>query len=74
MITVENSRMCSCGKQDMDISLGGLRSVTLNALSGILDSKSLGHARLRTICIEAVIRAAVEFGGSTGRLFAINSD
>lgn len=44
----------------------GLRRPTLNALSGVLDSKSREHVRLGTVCIENLIRAAVELGGSTG--------
>ncbi|KAJ4237035.1 hypothetical protein NW759_000158 [Fusarium solani] len=43
-----------------------LRRPTLTALSGVLDSRSREQVRLGTICVENLIRAAVELGGSTG--------
>jgi hypothetical protein len=43
-----------------------LRRPTLAALSGALDSKSREQVRLATVCIEYLIRAATELGGSTG--------
>lgn len=43
-----------------------LRRPTLNGLSGVLDSRSREHVRLGTVCIEYLIRAAVELGGSSG--------
>ncbi|KAG6041643.1 hypothetical protein E4U41_003081 [Claviceps citrina] len=44
----------------------GLRRHTLTALSGTLDSKSREQVRLGTVCIEDLIRAATELGGSDG--------
>ncbi|KAG5949796.1 hypothetical protein E4U53_005764, partial [Claviceps sorghi] len=44
----------------------GLRRHTLAALSGTLDSKSREQVRLGTVCIEYLIRAAAELGGSNG--------
>lgn len=43
-----------------------LRRPTLAALSGTLDSKSREQVRLGTVCIEYLIRAATEIGGSNG--------
>ncbi|KAH7001467.1 armadillo-type protein [Ilyonectria destructans] len=43
-----------------------LRRPTLMALSGALDSRSREHVRLATVCIEYLIRTAVELGGSNG--------
>ncbi|KAF4980158.1 hypothetical protein FZEAL_3777 [Fusarium zealandicum] len=43
-----------------------LRRPTLSALSLVLDSKSREQVRLGTVCVENLIRAAVELGGSTG--------
>ncbi|CAM1504450.1 Fc.00g020410.m01.CDS01 [Cosmosporella sp. VM-42] len=43
-----------------------LRRPTLTALSGALDSRSREQVRLGTVCIEYLIRAAVEFGGASG--------
>ncbi|PTD12380.1 Importin-11 [Fusarium culmorum] len=43
-----------------------LRRPTLGALANILDSKSREQVRLGTGCIENLIRAAVELGGSNG--------
>jgi hypothetical protein len=43
-----------------------LRRPTLAALSGVLDSKSREQVRLGTVCIEYLMRAATEFGGSDG--------
>ena len=43
-----------------------LRRPTLAALSGTLESKSREQVRLGTICMEYLIRAAAEFGGSGG--------
>ncbi|POR31653.1 Importin-11 [Tolypocladium paradoxum] len=43
-----------------------LRRPTLAALSGTLDSKSREQVRLGTICVEYLIRAAAELGGSNG--------
>ncbi|KAG5973886.1 hypothetical protein E4U55_000197 [Claviceps digitariae] len=44
----------------------GLRRHTLAALSGTLDSKSREQVRLGTVCIEYLISAASELGGSNG--------
>ncbi|KAG6005679.1 hypothetical protein E4U43_000554, partial [Claviceps pusilla] len=44
----------------------GIRRHTLVALSGQLDSKSREQVRLATACIENLIRAANELGGSHG--------
>lgn len=43
-----------------------LRRPTLTALAGTLDSKSRELVRTSTICIEYLIRSAVELGGSAG--------
>ncbi|KHN95994.1 Armadillo-type fold protein [Metarhizium album ARSEF 1941] len=43
-----------------------LRRPTLTALSGTLNSKSRELVRLGTICIEYLVRAATQIGGSTG--------
>lgn len=43
-----------------------LRRPTLAALSGTLDSKSREQVRLGTTCMEYLIRAAAELGGSDG--------
>ena len=43
-----------------------LRRPTLTALSGVLDSKSREQVRTGTICVEYIIRAAVELGGPEG--------
>ncbi|KAK8931836.1 Importin beta-like protein [Metarhizium anisopliae] len=43
-----------------------LRRPTLAALSGTLNSKSREQVRLGTVCIEYLIRAATQLGGSNG--------
>ena len=43
-----------------------LRRPTLAALSGTLESKSREQVRLGTVCMEYLIRAAAELGGSEG--------
>lgn len=43
-----------------------LRRQSLTALSGALDSKSREQVRVATICIEYLIRAAAQLGGSDG--------
>lgn len=43
-----------------------LRRPVLEALAGVLDSKAREHVRLGTLCIEYLIRAAVELGGPNG--------
>lgn len=43
-----------------------LRRPILVALSGALDSRSLEQVRLSTVCLEYLIRAAAELGGSGG--------
>ncbi|KAI9172163.1 Importin-11 [Paramyrothecium foliicola] len=44
----------------------GIRRRTMSALSTTLDSKSREQVRLSTVCIEYLIRAAVELGGPSG--------
>lgn len=43
-----------------------LRRPTLIALGGVLDSKSREQVRSGTVCIEYLIRSAVDLGGSNG--------
>ncbi|KAM3515839.1 hypothetical protein MY11210_000610 [Beauveria gryllotalpidicola] len=45
---------------------GDMRTGTLTALSNALTSKSRGQVRSATVCIEYLIRAAAELGGSDG--------
>jgi hypothetical protein len=42
------------------------RTPILQALSPLMESKSREHVRLATLCIEYLIRAAVELGGPSG--------
>ncbi|GAO15702.1 uncharacterized protein UV8b_01562 [Ustilaginoidea virens] len=44
----------------------GLRRQVLSALAGTLDSNSREQVRLGTVCVEHLIRAATELGGSKG--------
>lgn len=43
-----------------------LRGPTISALSGTLDAKSRDQVRVGTVCVEYMIRAAAELGGSSG--------
>lgn len=45
---------------------GDMRPATLNALSSALNSKSREQVRLATVCIEYLIRAAADLGGTNG--------
>ncbi|ATY62843.1 importin-beta domain-containing [Cordyceps militaris] len=45
---------------------GDMRTATLTALSNSLSSKSRGQVRAATVCIENMIRAAADLGGSDG--------
>ncbi|KAG6131607.1 hypothetical protein E4U12_003610 [Claviceps purpurea] len=44
----------------------GIRRHILTALAGTLDSKSREQVRLGTVCVEYLIRAATDLGGSNG--------
>ncbi|ODA78430.1 hypothetical protein RJ55_05811 [Drechmeria coniospora] len=55
-----------------DAMLGDrFRRPTLAALSGTLDSTSREHVRIGTVCVEYLIRAAAELGGSSGTSFIL---
>ncbi|OAR00437.1 hypothetical protein LLEC1_02416 [Akanthomyces lecanii] len=45
---------------------GDMRAATLTALANSVNSKSRGQVRAATVCIEYMIRAAAQLGGSDG--------